>query len=202
MRSMPRQLSPRWIRRHRSDVLAGASMVLGVIAILVGLVLRSGSDEPPSAAGASSGAGSTGRSQQVDTYVAPRKEGLGAGLAKLSPRSQQGISALAPPGGLAGEGGTKGLPKHSVVLRMTSAAPIGVVGYVVPTSVDRSSGTAEGVGTSWSLSTTAYGDPDYAQLFAQAGPRGVPITCTITIDGRVTERRSTDGPYGQLFCQG
>jgi hypothetical protein len=198
MRSLPLPPSLRSI--HRSDALAAAAMALGVVAILVGLVLRSGSDEPPAAA-ASSKAGSAGHSQQVDTYVAPTKDETGSGLGLLTRRSQ-GISALAPPGGLAGEGGTKELPRHSVVLTVTSAAPIGVVGYVVPTSTDRSSGTAKGVGTSWSLSTTAYGDPDYAQLFAQAGPGGNPVTCTITIDGRVTERRSTDGPYGQLFCQG
>jgi len=96
----------------------------------------------------------------------------------------------------------KYLPKHVVTMRITSEAPIGTVGYVVPTSLRNSSGVVKNVQNSWSLTTTAYGDPDYAQLFMQAGARGFPITCTITVDGRVTERRSTEGPYGQMICQG
>lgn len=96
----------------------------------------------------------------------------------------------------------KYLPKHVVTMRVTSEAPIGTIGYVVPTSLRNSSGVVKNVQNSWSLTTTAYGDPDYAQLFMQAGARGFPITCTITVDGKVTERRSTEGPYGQMICQG
>lgn len=96
----------------------------------------------------------------------------------------------------------KYLPKHVVTMRVTSEAPIGTVGYIVPTSLRNSSGVVKNVKNSWTLTTTAYGDPDYAQLFMQAGARGFPITCTITVDGKVTERRSTEGPYGQLICQG
>ncbi len=94
------------------------------------------------------------------------------------------------------------LPKHRVTMRVTSEAPIGTVGYIVPTSLRNSSGVVKNVQRSWSLTTTAYGDPDYAQLFMQAGVRGFPITCTISVDGQVTERRSTEGPYGQMVCQG
>lgn len=104
--------------------------------------------------------------------------------------------------GLQGGSIYKYLPKHRVTMRVTSEAPIGTVGYVVPTSLRNSSGVVKNVGRSWALTTTAYGDPDYAQLFMQAGARGYPITCTISVDGRVTERRSTEGPYGQLICQG
>lgn len=96
----------------------------------------------------------------------------------------------------------KYLPKHTLRLRVTSEAPIGTVGYIVPTSLRNSSGVVKNVRNSWSLTTTVYGDPDYAQVFFQAGARGFPITCTITVDGRVTEQRSTEGPYGQMVCQG
>lgn len=104
--------------------------------------------------------------------------------------------------GLEGSGGTNGLPRHRVTITMTSSAPIGGVGYIVPTSLNDYYGIAKDVGRSWSLSTVVYGDPDYAQAFSQASARGNPITCTITVDGRVTDRRSTEGPYGQMFCQG
>lgn len=104
--------------------------------------------------------------------------------------------------GLQGGSLYKYLPKHAITLRVTSEVPIGTIGYVMPTSLRNSSGTIKNAGTSWSLSSTVYGSPDYAQIFVQAGARGFPITCTITVDGKVTERRSTEGPYGQMVCQG
>ncbi|HEX4191037.1 MAG TPA: hypothetical protein VHZ06_08590 [Marmoricola sp.] len=104
--------------------------------------------------------------------------------------------------GLQGGSVYKYLPKHQVVMRVVSDAPIGTVGYVVPTSLNHSSGIVKNVANSWSLTTTAYGNPDYAQIYLQAGSRGFPITCTITVDGKVTEQRSTQGPYGELICQG
>lgn len=94
------------------------------------------------------------------------------------------------------------LPKHSLTLRVSSEAPIGTVGYIIPTSLRKPSGIVKNVGRGWSLGTIVYGDPDYAQLFVQAGARGYPITCTITVDGHVTESRATEGPYGRLVCQG
>lgn len=104
--------------------------------------------------------------------------------------------------GLQGGSLYENLPRHRVTLRASSAEPIGTVGYVVPTSYRNSSGIVKKVGRSWQISVIAYGDPDYAQLFLQAGALGAPVTCTITVDGKVTERRSTEGPYGQLICQG
>lgn len=201
MRLIPRQLSLRWIRRHQREALAAAAIALGVAAVVIGLVMRSGGDSAPAAA--SEGTGSIQRPQQVDTYVPPTGREPGSPLADDMLR--QGFSALAGPAGglgLAGSGGTKGLPRHTVVLRMSSSAPMGELGYVVPTSPDASYGVVKDAGRSWSLTTIAYGSPDYAQLFGQAGPGGAALTCTITVDGTVTEQRSTDGPYGQLFCQG
>lgn len=91
---------------------------------------------------------------------------------------------------------------HVVRLSVTSSEPIGTVGYLVPTSRDRSYGRAKDVGRAWSITTRAYGEPDYAQIFAQAGASGAPVTCTITVDGKVTAKRSSSGAWGQLFCQG
>lgn len=93
-------------------------------------------------------------------------------------------------------------PKHRIDLRVYSEQPIGTIGYVVPTSLKKSRGVVKNAGRSWSLTTYAYGDPKYAELFLQAGARGFPITCVIKVDGRITEKRATDGPYGQLVCVG
>ena len=104
--------------------------------------------------------------------------------------------------GLQGGSIYKYLPRHTLTLRASSEAPIGTVGYIAPTSLRNSSGIIKNVKNYWTLTTTVYGDPDYAQLFLQAGARGYPITCTILVDGHVTEHRSTEGPYGQMVCQG
>lgn len=133
-----------------------------------------------------------GVTQQFNKALAQYNKGLTSGLKS---------GTLNMPG-LQGGSVYKYLPKHHVVMTISSQQPIGTVGYVVPTSLNNSSGVVKNVGTHWSLATTAYGDPDYAQLFMQAGARGFPVTCTITVDGRVTEHRSTEGPYGQLICQG
>jgi hypothetical protein len=71
----------------------------------------------------------------------------------------------------------------------------------VPTSRDHRSGKRTDLAESWSLATTVYGKPDYAQLFTWTGPEGYPITCTITVDGHVTARLTTHGPWGKIFCQ-
>ncbi|EFQ83689.1 hypothetical protein HMPREF0063_11352 [Aeromicrobium marinum DSM 15272] len=119
--------------------------------------------------------------------------------------TEQGVSSLGTGGGfggLRGEGGNRNLQGLAITLTVTSSVPIGTVGYIIPTSLDRSFGVDENVGTSFALSTTVYGPPDHAQIFVQAGPTGAPVTCTITVDGQVTEQRSTEGPYGQMLCQG
>jgi hypothetical protein len=92
------------------------------------------------------------------------------------------------------------LPSHSVVLRVTSSAPISGVGYLVPTSPDRVYGTERGLGKSWSIRTTVTGKPDFAAVFVQGGPKGVAVTCTIVIDGRVASSETTHGPYGRQVC--
>lgn len=113
-----------------------------------------------------------------------------------------GSSATFPLAGLQGGGTYWHLPRHQLKLTVTSSAPVGTVGYLVPTSTNDYYGVVHDVGQSWSLSTTVYGDPAYARLFIQAGLRGTPVTCTISVDGKVVERRSTEGPYGQMMCQG
>lgn len=106
------------------------------------------------------------------------------------------------PPSYAGDGTSSSIPAHTLRITVTSAESIHKVGYQVPTSSSHRSGIDDGVGASWGLTTKVYGRPDYARVFLQAGPSGAAITCTITVDGRVTERRSTEGPYGATMCQG
>jgi hypothetical protein len=106
------------------------------------------------------------------------------------------------PPGLGGDGGGVDIPRFALRVTVTSSEAIRTVGLQVPTSDSHKSRVYQGVGTSWSVQTRVYGKPDYARVFLQAGPSGAAITCVITVDGRVTERRSTSGPYGATMCQG
>lgn len=113
----------------------------------------------------------------------------------------EGQSQLAP-SGFDGKGSNSSLTPHKLTVRITSASSVGLVAWIIPTSTTNSKGTATTSKTSWSMTTTVHGRPDYAAVFAQAGPSGVPVTCELSIDGRVTERRSTKGPYGSMWCLG
>lgn len=198
-----------WIRHHpRAAAVSAGAISLLVIVLLV--VLLKGKDEQPSATlGLPEEPLSTISlppipSESPSASASPSGDaagGLEGGLGSLGSGlggSGGGLTLNGIPGGSVAQN----LPRHSITLRVTSAAPIGTIGYLMPTSLRNSRGVVKNVGTSWSLSSTVYGSPDYAQIFVQAGARGFPITCTITVDGRVTEQRATEGPYGQMVCQG
>jgi hypothetical protein len=104
--------------------------------------------------------------------------------------------------GLRGHSWARSIPRHDVVLTLRSSHKLPFVIYNIPTSRDHPGGQSTDLGNTWSLSTTVYGKPDYAQLFTRAGPMGYPITCKITVDGRVTAEVTSGGPYGKIFCQG
>lgn len=92
--------------------------------------------------------------------------------------------------------------RHVLVLSASAAVPIGVVGYLVPTSTNHNYGTAHGVGDHWTLHTTVTGKPYYAAVFIQAGASGSPVTCSISLDGKVIASESTTGAYGRQVCVG
>jgi hypothetical protein len=191
-------------RDRRAAVLVAAGLALAVVAAFMLLRHDSGKDSPGDGVTGSTAPGTTGGG-----VVLPKGKKARAGdrAAGHAPKGGGGASVSGRADGF----GIDGLPGHSlsaelpvirIQLSVDSAEPIGVVGYVVPTSRDHTSGKATGVGRHWSLSTTGYGRPDYARIFVGAGPSGSPVTCTVRINGVITEQRSTKGPYGQMMCQG
>lgn len=198
-----------WFRRRPKVAAASGVLAALLVLTLVWLLVRNTDKPAPEEPGVASGlptaeptlaelptpTADPSTAAEVQAAAQRAFAEFGRGLS-----SGQGGTFSMP--GLAGGSIYQYLPKHTVTMRVTSEAPIGTIGYIVPTSLRNSSGVVKNVKTVWTLTTTAYGDPDYAQLFMQAGARGFPITCTITVDGKVTERRSTEGPYGQLICQG
>ena len=203
-----------WMRARPklTAAIAGAA-ALAILALV--FVLVSGGDKPSSKEPADFGAPLpevTSTPVQLPTTSPSSTPTSAAEVQKAAQEAFKNFGKGLSSGGLTSgsfnmpglQGGSiyKYLPKHTITLRATSEAPIGTVGYIAPTSLRNSSGIVKNVKTSWSITTTVYGDPDYAQVFLQSGARGYPITCTIIVDGRVTEQRSTEGPYGQMVCQG
>lgn len=204
-----------WIRRRpQTAAIAGVVAVLAVLT-LVYLMVSSSGGSPGSRAISDLDSQPSAEPTLGLPTVSPSATPTTPSAADLQKATQKAFDQLGQgfsSGGLQSgdlnmpglQGGSvyQYLPKHRVVMTVTSSSPIGTVGYVVPTSLNESSGVVRNVRTRWSLTTTAYGDPDYAQLFMQADARGHEITCTITVDGRVTERQTTQGPYARLICQG
>ena len=195
----------RWMRHNKTKAAAATAVVTGalVMAFALATLMFGGSE-----ATARADVPVDSPSIDVPEYVAPTTEPASNGQPTGIPAVPDGsVPSFAGAGantlrGLDGNGGIVGIPKHRITLSLTSPGPIAYVGYIVPTSLDNDTGTVKDLGTSWSMTTIGYGPPDYAQMFSLSGPTGVPITCTITVDGRVTEKRTTTGPYDQLFCQG
>ncbi|HET9501165.1 MAG TPA: hypothetical protein VFO98_12985 [Marmoricola sp.] len=104
--------------------------------------------------------------------------------------------------GLPGGSRSVTIGRHHVVLRAWSRKPMAFTAWYVPTRQGAKRGGTRRPGSSWSMATTAYGPPDYAQLYLQTDVTGEPVHCSITVDGEVTARETTEGPYGTIMCQG
>jgi hypothetical protein len=102
--------------------------------------------------------------------------------------------------GAAGGPGLSFSGGHTLVAHVESSEPIGVIGYLAPTSPDIAYGTARNVGTSWTVRTTVAGRPKYAIIWIYGAKDGASVSCSITIDGKVADRESTKGPYGRQIC--
>lgn len=111
-----------------------------------------------------------------------------------------GMGSIGP--GLLGSGGANGLPPHRVVIEAGSDGPLLGVGWRIPTANGPRKGKDLSYKNWFRHSTTAYGKPDYAQLYTRVGPDSSVVWCTVTVDGKVTEREEAHGPWGGVFCQG
>lgn len=209
-----------WIRRR--PTVAAIAGVVAVLAVLVLVFVMSGTDTPEGEARTYNPSTATPTLPEPTLTEIPAPpatptatkaptagggtSGSGGGLqglpgGGLGGQPIQSGDVNLP--GLAGGGVAQNPPKHRIQLLVTSKAPIGTVGYYIPYSPDKQSGTLLNVGPRWSLRTVSYGSPDYARLYLRQGARpDAPITCKILVDGRVVYQKSTDGPYSLLICQG
>jgi hypothetical protein len=192
-----RQLRRR-TERYRKQLIIG-SAVLVVFVVALGLFIKNYHDSgPTSPAAIGSNHASDAPFDPFATTPAKSKSSTSSffpsGVVKLPQITLSGFEG----GGLHFAPGSI----HHVTLSINSVTAIGQMGYIIPTSNDHSYGHSTVDSASWSLSTDAFGKPAYAIVFIQAGKLGVPITCTITVDGHVTSSATTKGPYGRTVCLG
>lgn len=104
--------------------------------------------------------------------------------------------------GIPGTGFDRGLTPHHVVITAESDGPLAGVGWQMPTA-DGPRGGKDAVGQrSFRHEATVYGTPPYAQLYTFDGPHSSWVSCTVTVDGKVTDHQVAKGPWGQVFCRG
>jgi hypothetical protein len=187
-----------WIQRNRKAAAALAALVVLSGLVLV-WVLTSGSGSPSAEPTL---AVPTTSPSRAPLTILPTPSASATPTAIPKSLEGAGIPGYTSLTGLKGHSLSASYPRHHLVLSLTSSKKLPFLIYNVPTSRDNRGGTLTDLGRTWSVSTTVYGKPDYAQLFTRADWYGTPITCTITVDGRVTARLTTSGPYGKVFCQG
>lgn len=191
----------RLLRRNAKYVGAAVVVLAFVFALVAFVRIDSGGPDGDVAGG--------GLSSPFPTPSGLLPSGSGVPSASTSARPSTGSSVTSLPHVLprvtltpAEPGGFTyaDLPSHTIVLSASAAVPVHAVAYLIPTSHDNPYGKVTGVGDSWKLTTRVYGKPDYAALFIQAGRSGVPVSCTITIDGRVASAKTTSGAFGRGLC--
>jgi hypothetical protein len=207
------------LRHNRRAVLliaAGLAVALAAVVLMV-----RGQDDPRTGADSAIGASTA---PTTASTTAPTTGSVPLPRAKAAPkadrkkappgagRAAEGSSTVPPAGaggavsgfgGLTGSGFSATAPRHRVTLSVTADQPVATaVGWWIPTTPGARKGSAKYVGASWSHSAVVYGEPDYARLLVIAGIEGLPITCTISVDGKVVDRRTTQHAYGKAMCQG
>ena len=178
-------------------------MALGLILVagLTYLVLKRHHENSVAAARDPSGpvATATTRTRLSPAHAHHRHRRQAAGA---NPSDVLGLPPGTVPQGLNASGRTGSGDPHRLTVTISGADPLGHVYYIIPTSAQYRRGSAAVSSTSWALHTTVWGSPKYAVAGVQANYLGTPVSCTITVDGHVTDHRTSRGPFSVIWCVG
>lgn len=184
-----------FVKRHARPLLAALVVLLCIV--LIALFVRAYQDAGPSDSHAGP-RGTLGTSTSGPSAVpSPGSSGFPgfAGFPTLPPYT---ITPAEPPGFVFAR-----IPEHTLVVTVSASRPIPGVGYLIPTSLDHAYGKVKNPGvTHWTLTTKVIGKPYYAAVFIQADAQGTPLTCTITVDGILKDKKTTSGGHGRTVCVG
>ncbi|HWU22242.1 MAG TPA: hypothetical protein VN088_12000 [Nocardioides sp.] len=92
-----------------------------------------------------------------------------------------------------------GVPHHAVLRVTTSGAPAGIR-YAFRTSAGVRSTDARTTNRSWTAADTVRGIEPLAGVIAQVASGTV--SCTVTIDGRVVDTKTSSGRFAIVSCYG
>jgi hypothetical protein len=190
-----------WIRRNPKAAVAVSALAMLCVVILVwGMSGGSGSPTAEPTLGTpilATPTATPSKSLSVLPSLTASPTTVG-GAVKAFPSA--GMGNIGP--GLVGSGGVNGLPPHRVVIEAGSDGPLLGVGWRIPTANGARKGKDLSYKNWFRHSTTAFGKPDYAQLYTRVGPDSSVVWCTVTVDGKVVEHEEVHGPWGGVFCQG
>jgi hypothetical protein len=189
-----------WIQRNPKKAVGLSALAVLCVVILVWGMSGGGSSSPsaePTLGGPSLAVPTATPSKKLTALPSP---GSPTSVGSFQDFPTAGMGNLAP--GLLGSGGSNGLPPHRVVIAAGSDGPLLGVGWRIPTGDGARKGKDFSYRKTFRHSTTAYGRPDYAQLYTRVGPDSSYLWCTVSVDGKVVEREEAKGPWGGVFCQG
>lgn len=186
-----------WIRRNPKSAAGLAALMALLLVVLVwglGGSDSPGEDEPT--LGAPLG---TPTPTRAPLTVLPTPSGVPTSVDEMLNAFPSGASTS---GAFGASGSSKSLTRHRVTVTARSDGPMMAVGWWIPFADGERKGGEKGPGRSYQHSDGTYGDADLARVLAYGGPNSRRTWCTVTVDGKVTERQEADGPYAQVFCQG
>lgn len=201
-----RSLASRWSRRLRRGLASkrGRWVLIGLaclMVLLVGLLSQGYFHSPapavhlPDAAAASGGVG-----EPTPTPTASGgKHGGKKGHGKVVDNPIQRLRDVLPDNPL---NNLNLHDLHQVHISVSTPGSISVIGYLVPTGLGSTYGVVHPKHGPWALNEQALGGGYLAAMFIQTDKAGSPMTCTITVDGKVTNTQTTSGSYGRAVCLG
>jgi hypothetical protein len=188
-----------WIQRNPKKTVALSALAVLVVVVLVwGMAGGSGSPQSEPTLGGSALATPTATPTHT-LSVLPTPSAVPTSVGQV-------LNAMPAAGGAAdsfGAGGSsKSLTRHHVVVTAQSDGPMMAVGWWIPFADGDRKGGKKAPGRTFSHADGTYGDGDLARILAYGGPYSTKTWCTVTVDGKVTDRQQARGPYAEVFCQG
>lgn len=188
-----------WIQRNPKKA-AGLSALAVLFVIVLVWGMSGGSGTP-------SGGPTLGGAPLATPTATPTRELSALPTPSAPPTSVNDVmqaltatGAAAP--GSGGFGSAHSLNRHRVTVTAHSDAPLLAVGWWIPFADGERTGSDQSGSSNYTHSDSTYGDTDLARILAYGGPFSKRTWCTVTVDGKVTERQEAAGPYAQVFCQG
>jgi hypothetical protein len=188
-----------WIQRNPKKAVGLSALAVLVVVVLVwGMSRGSGT---PSTLGGPSLATPTATPTHILSAL-PTPSAVPTSTTDVLQALTAGGSGTSKTQAFGAGGSSHGLTPHHVVVTAQSDGPLMAVGWWIPFADGARKGADTSGSKTFSHGDHTYGDSDLARVLAFSGPISKKTWCTITVDGKVTERQEARGPYAEVFCQG